>query len=232
MLQGWLNAYVLHRRPYRETSFIVDFFTLELGRISAVARGVRSAKSDRRSLLQPFQSLRIQLSGKADLKTLTQLEAAGPMGNIVGNSLYCALYVNELTNRVLPGAMAAQELYARYGETLTGLQQAPQDPAIVLRQYELALLEELGVMPDFSTDAATEQPVEPTLHYEFVTELGFCCVKQPSRMSFLGSELLLLQEGIFNQQSLPAAKRLCRLALHPFMGDKPLKSRELFLASR
>ncbi|MDC8830039.1 DNA repair protein RecO [Alteromonas gilva] len=232
MLQGWLNAYVLHRRPYRETSFIVDFFSLELGRVSAVARGVRSAKSDRRSLLQPFQSLRIQLSGKADLKNLSQLEAAGPMNTIVGEALYCALYVNELTNRVLPNAVETPELYGRYGETLAGLQQTPHSPALVLRQYELALLQELGVMPDFTTDAATEQPLEPALHYELIPELGFCAVKQPSRLSFQGSELLLLQDGIFNQQSLPAAKRLCRIALHPFVGDKPLKSRELFLASR
>ena len=29
MNNEWLNAYVLHRRPYRETSYIVDFFTLE-----------------------------------------------------------------------------------------------------------------------------------------------------------------------------------------------------------
>ncbi|HAD89981.1 MAG TPA: DNA repair protein RecO, partial [Alteromonas macleodii] len=27
MNNEWLNAYVLHRRPYRETSYIVDFFT-------------------------------------------------------------------------------------------------------------------------------------------------------------------------------------------------------------
>ncbi|NVK54555.1 MAG: DNA repair protein RecO [Alteromonadaceae bacterium] len=232
MLQSWLNAYVLHRRPYRETSFIVDFFSLELGRISAVARGVRSAKSDRRSLLQPFQSLRIQLSGKADLKNLTQLEAAGPMNSLGGESLYCALYVNELTNRVLPAGLEAPDLFARYADTLAGLQQSPHSQAEVLRHYELALLQELGVMPDFRTDAATEQPIEPSVHYELIPELGFCAVKQSSRLSFLGSELLLLQDGIFNQQSLPVAKRLCRIALHPYVGDKPLKSRELFLASR
>ena len=93
MANSWLNAYVLHRRPYRETSFIVDFFTLELGRVSAVARGVRSAKSDRRSLLQPFQALRVQLSGKSDLKNLTQLESNGALRMLTGNALYCALYV-------------------------------------------------------------------------------------------------------------------------------------------
>ncbi|MEC8417605.1 MAG: recombination protein O N-terminal domain-containing protein, partial [Pseudomonadota bacterium] len=50
MNDEWLNAYVLHRRPYRETSYIVDFFTLEEGRISAVAKGVKNSKSDKKSL--------------------------------------------------------------------------------------------------------------------------------------------------------------------------------------
>ncbi|MFC3203710.1 DNA repair protein RecO [Alteromonas oceani] len=232
MANSWLNAYVLHRRPYRETSFIVDFFTLELGRVSAVARGVRSAKSDRRSLLQPFQALRVQLSGKSDLKNLTQLESNGALRMLTGNALYCALYVNEITNRVLPGGVEAAELFSAYATALAALQPEQAAAEYILRQYELALLQELGVMPDFTTDAASNDPIEPTFHYELVPELGFCQVKQASKLSFSGTELLMLAEQDFSPPGLKAAKRLCRLALHPFVGDKPLKSRELFLASR
>lgn len=75
MNNEWLNAYVLHRRPYREASYIVDFFTLEEGRVSAVAKGVKNSKSDKKSLLQPFQHLRLQLSGKSELKTYVTLKA-------------------------------------------------------------------------------------------------------------------------------------------------------------
>ena len=50
MNNEWLTAFVLHRRPYRETSYIVDFFTLQEGKISAVAKGVKNSKSDRKSL--------------------------------------------------------------------------------------------------------------------------------------------------------------------------------------
>lgn len=232
MVQSWLNAYVLHRRPYRETSFIVDFFCLELGRVSAVARGVRSAKSDRRSLLQPFQALRIQLSGKGDLKNLTQLESQGAMRMLVGDALYCALYVNELTNRVLPAGIEAAELYGAYGNALQGLQQPEFHAEYILRHYELALLQELGVMPDFTSDASSGDDIIASFHYELIPELGFCVVKQPSRLSFTGEELLLLAAQDFSESGLRAAKRLCRLALHPYIGDKPLKSRELFLASR
>ncbi|MGY8817310.1 MAG: recombination protein O N-terminal domain-containing protein, partial [Pseudomonadales bacterium] len=37
-------AFVLHTRPYRETSLLVDFFTRNYGRFRAVARGARAAK--------------------------------------------------------------------------------------------------------------------------------------------------------------------------------------------
>ena len=107
MNNEWLNAYVLHRRPYRETSYIVDFFTLEEGRVSAVAKGVKNSKSDKKSLLQPFQHLRLQLSGKSELKNLRHVESVSPSINLVGTALFCAMYVNELTNRVMPAGLAS-----------------------------------------------------------------------------------------------------------------------------
>ena len=67
-------AYVLHRIPFQNTSFIVDFFTVDYGRVRAVAKGARGAKSRSRSILQPFQPLLISLSGRSDLKTLTGVE--------------------------------------------------------------------------------------------------------------------------------------------------------------
>ena len=65
-------AYVLHYTPFRDTSFIVDFFTLEQGRIGLVARGARSAKSRTRALYQPFRPVLVTwIAGKGDLHTLT-----------------------------------------------------------------------------------------------------------------------------------------------------------------
>ena len=118
MNNEWLNAYVLHRRPYRETSYIVDFFTLEEGRVSAVAKGVKNSKSDKKSLLQPFQHLRLQLSGKSELKNLRHVESVSPSINLVGTALFCAMYVNELTNRVMPAGLASDGVHNAYENAL------------------------------------------------------------------------------------------------------------------
>jgi len=37
-------AYVLHRTPFQNTSFIVDFFTVDYGRVRAVAKGARGCE--------------------------------------------------------------------------------------------------------------------------------------------------------------------------------------------
>ena len=44
-------AFVLHTRPYQETSILVDFFTRSYGRLNAIAKG---AKKDPRALYEVF----------------------------------------------------------------------------------------------------------------------------------------------------------------------------------
>jgi len=95
-------AYVLHRRPWRETSLMVDVFSLNAGRVTVIARGGNSAKSPLKAQLQPFQPLLLDWTGRSDLKTLTQADVrSGPTLKRT-LSLYSGLYVNELLQRLLP----------------------------------------------------------------------------------------------------------------------------------
>ncbi len=214
MNNEWLNAYVLHRRPYRETSYIVDFFTLEEGRVSAVAKGVKNSKSDKKSLLQPFQHLRLQLSGKSELKNLRHVESVAPSINLVGTALFCAMYVNELTNRVMPAGLASDGVHNAYENAL------------------LSLRDESDI--EVTTDVEYELPIEETGSYHFQIDAGF--VRLPDDMAgprgmrgFPGQALLSLSQGEFTPLSKKVAKVLCRDLLKPLIGDKPLKSRELFM---
>ena len=233
MNNEWLNAYVLHRRPYRETSYIVDFFTLEEGRVSAVAKGVKNSKSDKKSLLQPFQHLRLQLSGKSELKNLRHVESVSPSINLVGTALFCAMYVNELTNRVMPAGLASDGVHNAYENALLSLRDE-SDIEVTLRQFEFALLDEMGLLPDFTTDVEYELPIEETGSYHFQIDAGFVRLPDdmagpPGMRGFPGQALLSLSQGEFTPLSKKVAKVLCRDLLKPLIGDKPLKSRELFM---
>lgn len=229
MASEQLNGFVLHRRSYRETSYLTDLFTFELGKVSAVAKGVRGKKNEKKSLLQAFQPLQFGISGKHELRNLNQLESGGTNYSLAGEQLFCAMYLNELLNRVLPKEVPHPELFALYQHSLLWL---AQNKAIepCLRQFELHLLDELGYGFDLSHDYESGEPIAPQASYCLVLENGLkridSVVKGSNRFS--GETLLQVSQHQWTADSLQCAKRLTRMALLPLLGSKPLKSRELF----
>ncbi|WP_158971382.1 DNA repair protein RecO [Paraglaciecola sp. L3A3] len=229
MVPQQLNGFLLHRREYRETSYLTDFFTAELGKISAVVKGVRGNKGDKKSLLQSFQPLLISISGKHELRNLNQLESSASMFRLAGHHLFSAMYINEILNRLLPKEVPHPELYCLYQETLallnTGCKIEP-----CLREFEISLLNELGYGFDLNYDYENEQAVEPDGEYCLVLEQGVKRVGAEFKGNnrFSGDALLQMSQLIWNPASLHCAKSINRLALSQLLGPKPLKSRELF----
>ena len=67
------TAFVLHARPWRETSLLVEVLGNDHGRIGLVARGVQGPKRHvLRAALQPLQCIRldVDLSGELGLSIL------------------------------------------------------------------------------------------------------------------------------------------------------------------
>ena len=232
MFNAPLTGFILHRRPYRETSFLLDVFSLEWGKISAVAKGIRGAKNDKKSLLQPFQVLQLTLSGKHELKNLNQVEALAPSLNLQGSRLFSAMYINEILNRLLAHDMPQAELFNLYQTTLQALVgEQPLEP--ILRQFELSLLADLGYGIDFSHDAEHGQAIDPQAFYGFAYEQGWLPLATANnrRNCFKGETLLEIEQLVWNAASLLCAKQVARVCLAQLLGTKPLKSRELFTHS-
>ena len=229
MVSEPLTGFLLHRRSYRETSYLTDLFTLELGKISAVARGVRGNKGDKKSLLQSFQLLLLSVSGRHELRNLNQLESAGPMLQLVGHQLFSAMYLNELLNRVLPKEVPHPELFLSYQQSLHWLSSGG-DIEPCLRQFELLLLEDMGYGIDLSQEYESGQSIEADIDYCFVLENGIRRIDENAQGSnrFSGKALLQVSDNVWTRSSLQCAKRITRMALSPLLGRKPLKSRELF----
>lgn len=229
MSSSILSGFILHRRPYRETSFLLDIFTLELGLVSAIGKGIRGSKNDKKSLLQPFQALQITLAGKHELKNLQMVESLEPRMNLLGSHLFSAMYLNELLSRLLASDIPQPDLYKLYQATLLSLtEQQTIEP--LLREFELFLLNDLGYGVDFSSDSENSIGLEPEAHYAFVTEQGFVKLKQSygGNNCFKGQMLIDVMNVNWTPESLRCAKQVTRLALAPLLGSKPLKSKELF----
>lgn len=219
-------AFVLHRRSYRETSLIIELFTLDQGRIAAVARGIRKAKSRTASLLQPFVPIFVSWYGKGELVTLTQVESNGYCGALVGRNLRCGFYLNELLMRLLPKQDPHASLFAIYQQTLTELRQGESEQA--LRLFEKNLLIEIGYgLPLKNEISFSDEGV-----YHFDHERGFLPHVPGQGLAlevFSGKTLnALLNENFENSQILQDIKRLMRFVFATLLGDKPLQSRKLF----
>lgn len=227
-------AFLLHSRPYRDSSLIVDFLTRDCGRISAVAKGVRRAKSRSRGLLQPFVPLLISWSGKHELKTLRSVEAGGEPFSMKGNYLFSALYMNEILMRLLHGHEVENGLYRHYRESLTDLQ-GGGDIEAALRKFEIILLNDLGYALDFQHEGENGAPIDPAANYVYMPETGFCPVDPHLGLTldhpdyYSGEDLQRMAGFDFREtRTKKAAKRLMRQVLGSYLGDKPLKSRQLF----
>lgn len=226
-------AYVLHTRPYRDTSMLVDLFTPEQGRVAVIAKGVRQSKSRRRALLNPFNPLLVSFQGRSGLKLLTGVESDGHSVRLQGAALYCGFYLNELLLRLLAEQDAHLHLHQNYRLTLEALSVDP-DLEPLLRRFEFSLLEELGYGIDFDAVAGTGAPPSEQDWYGFDPDRGF--VPQESRPDgdassapFSGLALRALGADDYSHpDTRVVAKRLTRLALRPLLGSKPLHSRELF----
>lgn len=238
-------AYILHSRPFRDTSLILELLTPDYGRIACIAKGARRDKQRRQQALQPFSPLLVTLLGRHDLKTLGPVEAAGQSLWLKGRAVYAGLYVNELLMRVLPEGDAQEAVFAAYQRllqqlaTLEGLSNRElEDP---LRRFEMQLLQESGNLPSLDFSPLAGAPVDASAHYRLMEEDGLVPVVVPSQRplrgdEFTGAELLALAEalstasgkGPMEVQALATAKRLGRLLLRSLLGERPLKSRELF----
>jgi len=227
-------AYVLHRRSYRETSFLIEIFTKQYGRISLVARGARKARSALQGILQPFIPILISWAGNGELMTMTHAEPYGEVKQLQKECLYAGFYLNELLLGLLHKWDAYPHLYQIYAQTIAVLQNNQLEEK-TLRLFEKNLLEELGyaLLPK-SSDLKNE--FLPDAYYRFVPEQGF--VLSPASHSdpaqsrvFSGKNLIAIAEENWHTESLQDAKRLIRFVLTPLLGARQIHSRKLFMQS-
>lgn len=121
-------AYLLHRRPYRETSLLLYAFAANHGKIALIAKGARRPKSKIGGILQPFNLLNLSWIGKSELFTLTDAELAVAGAGLAASNLYCGFYLNELIDRFLGSHDPHPRLFEQYAHCLHNLQANRTNP--------------------------------------------------------------------------------------------------------
>jgi DNA repair protein RecO (recombination protein O) len=225
---GW----VVHRRPWRESSLLIEFFSREYGRVGLVAKGARSARSPWRGLAEPFTPLIAAWSRRGDMGTLVSLEPAGPRCELPGRALWCGLYVNELLLRLLGRDDPHPEVFDACTRVLEGLADARAPQSLLLRRFERALLQGMGVAPDFDHDAAEGEPIEPGALYHLQPEAGFLPADRYGPGVFTGKAISALASGETDERETAREMRqLMRMLIDHQLGGRELASRGLLAGS-
>jgi len=221
---GW----VLHRRPWRESSLLIEFFSHHQGRIGLVAKGARSARSAWRGLAEPFCPLTATWTRRGEMGTLTGLDPAGSRYLLTGRALWCGLYANELILKLLLRDDPSPELFGIYGELLSELATDSElGPAV--RRFELGLLASLGVSPDFEHDAVNGQSVKADGLYHLDPESGFIPTDRPGPTVYPGDAILALAGGMKDRlHGGRECRRLMRQLIDHQLAGRQLESRRLF----
>ncbi len=221
---GW----VLHRRPWRESSLIIELFSRDHGRVALVAKAARAPRSPWRGLTEPFAPLSASWVRRGELGTLTGLDTSGSRRELNGRNLYCGLYVNELLMRLIERDDPHDGLFDAYQQALTGLADGQQPAAMVLRHFELELLTAMGVAPDLSVDASSGEPIRPEGRYHLQPETGLVAVDRDGPAVFGGRAIQALAAGdSTDRHSGREMRELMRLLIDHQLGGRPLASRRL-----
>ena len=223
------SVYVLHTRPFNNTSLIVELFSKNHGRISVVARSARGPQSRYQGKLQLFTPMLAAWSGRHELKYLGNIELHAMPIQLNQKPLFCGFYLNELLMRLLHKEDSHPLLFEHYHHALSCLGKK-DDLSVVLRLFEKKLLDELGYALPLTYEAKTQLKIHAENYYRFEQNQGFfqCDATDDSNV-FFGKDLLFIAAEQFeNERTCLAAKRLMRMALQSILGSRPLNSRELF----
>jgi DNA repair protein RecO (recombination protein O) len=218
-------AYVLHARPYRETSLLLECLTRDHGRLGVVARGVRGERAKlRRAQLEPFQPLALDLLLRGELATLGAAETVGMPLRLAGDQGLAGLYLNELVVRLTARQDAHPALFDAYAQTLARLA-AGESASWTLRRFERDLLEAIGYGLQLRHEAGGEEALQAQAHYRYDVEQGALRCGAGTAHAVRGADLLALAEDRMpDREGVAALRRLMRDVIRYHLGGGELRA--------
>lgn len=235
-----LQAFVLHRWDWSESSLILDLFTRERGRLAVAAKGAKRPYSQWRAVLLPFQRIHVLLGRTpadeaGEVHALRQAEWAGGAPVSGGGAMFTGFYLNELLLRLLARQDPHPALFDAYAATLPALNAGDEARTqAALRAFELCLLRDTGVLPDLAVDTLRQSPIDPDRRYLLQAE-AVIAVPATEPAAIGGAALRALAQALAVGDlgalqvaclpALPALRPALRALLHYHLGPAALRTR-------
>jgi len=163
---------VLRHVEVGEADRILTIYTLEYGKVQAIAKGIRKLRSRKAGHLEPFSRVELMLAKGRSLEVISQAEAQCTYDNLRADLRLIAYgaYVIELLDRFTYEEGENRPLYNLLVDTLTRLDGgSPAQTAV--HYYEVHLMDLLGFKPQLQLCAACGEKIQPENQY-FSAKLG------------------------------------------------------------
>ena len=171
------EAIVLRHRDWGEADRLVTLYTRQRGKIRAVAKGARKIRSRKAGHLQPFTRITIQLARARGPYIITQaetLDAYLPLRdnlNLTGNASYLVELLDRFTYEEEETNTAVFRLLS---DSLSRLSRG-DDIWVLLRYYEMRLLDYLGFRPQLFHCANCEREIKAENQFFSAAQGGVLC---------------------------------------------------------
>ena len=222
-------CYILHRRNFSESSFILEIFSRDYGRINLIAKGAKKNKKYQGTNFDLYQKYNISWISKSELGILTGIDIIRLKTHFIAEKAITAFYINEIILKLLHKDEPHIELFDIYELTLNRLF-SNENEKIILRYFEKQLLESLGYGISFDQDIKTGLSIMPTREYYYKIDSG-----PSSDVSLSGEGMIISGKTLFelnnetlsDNENINEAKNLLSMILGKHI-NQPLESKKLY----
>ncbi|MBN1266821.1 MAG: DNA repair protein RecO [Anaerolineales bacterium] len=170
------EAIILRRQDFGEADRILTVLTPEYGKIRLLAKGARRPSSRKAGHLEPFTRVDLMVARGRNLDLVTQAESRWVFSSR-GSDLVrfgCASYAAEALDRFTVEESESHNLYLLLRHTLERLEE-DIDPGMVLRYFELELLDAAGFRPSLFQCVGCGEEIQPQDQFFSVQDGGVLC---------------------------------------------------------
>lgn len=220
-----IEGYVLHQRPYRESSVIAEFFSREEGRFPILLSGTgrtRSRKA-RHRVIQPFDYLAMKTSPKGEIRRAEFADQLHGSVQVTGHRTFFGLYINELVYRLSTRFDVQPSLFDLYHQFMEALKLDTFEPRFVTG-FEIEFLKTLGYGIHLDSMMSGPEGLSDSARYLFDPDHGF--VKDASG-NITGEALALVVSQPDHPSSLALVRSLATQLIDHLLGGRPMNARQL-----
>jgi DNA repair protein RecO (recombination protein O) len=192
------DAIVIHARRYGEADRLVTLFTIDKGKISAIANSARKPKSRLRGASEPFVVARFEMAEGKSLDIIRSAEIIDPNLKLRESWKYLQLagHVAEIANKITVERFPDPDLY---GLLIGAIKSICEGEVTAVIQFKADILNHMGVFPDLTGCAnCGSGKVKGNVHLD-IRGSGFLCDSCASEKHIyhpIGMEVLYILDSI------------------------------------